>query len=44
MNWFRKYFEKISDYEEIVDNDRNVVLCHYPIPCYKNHFYGWFNS
>ena len=28
---------------EIKDNDRNVVLCHYPIPCFKNHFYGWIH-
>ena len=20
-----------------------MVLCHYPIPCFKNHFYGWFH-
>ena len=42
-NQFRKYFEKISDYEEIEDNGRRVVLCHYPIPCFKNHFYGWYH-
>ena len=40
---FRKHFEKISDYEEIDDGDRKVVLCHYPIPCFKNHFYGWYH-
>jgi len=42
-NKFKKYFEKISDYEEVDDNGRKVVLCHYPIPCYKNHFYGWYH-
>jgi calcineurin-like phosphoesterase family protein len=42
-NQFRKYFDKISDYEEINDNGRNVVLCHYPIPCFKNHFYLWYH-
>lgn len=36
-------FSKIVDYLEIKDNGRNVVLCHYPIPCFKNHFYGWYH-
>ena len=22
---------------------RTVILCHYPIPCFKNHFYGSFH-
>ena len=42
-NQFKKYFEKISDYAEINDNGRKVVLCHYPIPCFKNHFYNWYH-
>lgn len=40
---FIKKFSKIVDYLEVKDNDRNVVLCHYPIPCFKNHFYGWYH-
>ena len=40
---FVKKFSKIVDYLEIKDNERNVVLCHYPIPCFKNHFYGWYH-
>ena len=40
---FVKKFSKIVDYLEIKDNDRNAVLCHYPIPCFKNHFYGWIH-
>lgn len=39
---FRSKFVKIDEYMEIKDGDRNVVLCHYPIPCFKNHFYGWY--
>lgn len=39
---FRKHFVKIDEYMEIKDGDRNVVLCHYPIPCFKNHYYGWY--
>ena len=39
----RKMFQDIKEYKEISDNGRKVVLCHYPIPCFKNHFYGWFH-
>ena len=42
-NKFKSKFEKIVDYLEIDDNGRKVVLCHYPIPCFKNHFYGWYH-
>lgn len=40
---FRDQFTVIHDYMEIVDNDRHVVLSHYPIPCFKNHFHGWYH-
>lgn len=40
---FTDRFAKITEYMEIDDNDRKVVLSHYPIPCFKNHFYGWFH-
>lgn len=40
---FRARFIKIADYLEIKDCGRDVVLCHYPIPCFKNHFYGWYH-
>ena len=42
-NRLRAKFLKITDYLEIKDSDRNVILCHYPIPCFKNHFYGWYH-
>lgn len=42
-NKFRREFERIASYLEIDDADRQVVLCHYPIPCFKNHFYGWYH-
>lgn len=38
---FDKLFVKIDEYMEVDDGGRKVVLCHYPIPCFKNHFYGW---
>lgn len=40
---FLKKFIKVVDYLEVEDNGRNIVLCHYPIPCFKNHFYGWYH-
>lgn len=40
---FIKSFAKVSEYMEVEDEGRKVVLCHYPIPCFKNHFYGWYH-
>lgn len=40
---FREKFEKITEYLEVDDNGRKVVLCHYPIVCFKNHYYGWYH-
>lgn len=40
---FLKKFVKVTEYLEVEDGDRKVVLCHYPIPCFKNHFYGWYH-
>ena len=39
----RKYFQDVKDYKEIDDNGRKVVLCHYPMPYFKNHYYGWYH-
>ncbi len=40
---FLKQFVKVAEYLEVEDDERKVVLCHYPIPCFKNHFYGWYH-
>ena len=40
---FLKSFAKVTEYLEVEDEGRRVVLCHYPIPCFKNHFYGWYH-
>lgn len=37
---FKSQFIKIVDYLEVEDNGKHIVLCHYPLPYYKNHFYG----
>jgi calcineurin-like phosphoesterase family protein len=40
----RKLFVEITDYKELfIDKSTSIVLCHYPIPCFKNHFYGWYH-
>lgn len=39
----RKYFADVKEYKVIDDSGRKVVLSHYPIPCYRNHFYGWYH-
>ncbi len=41
---FQQQFVEIVDYKEIYFGDgTGVVLCHYPIPCYNKHFYGWYH-
>lgn len=37
-------FVEITDYKELSLSDgKGIVLCHYPIPCFKNHYYGWYH-
>lgn len=41
---FREQFVDIFDYKELKLEDGNgIVLCHYPLPCYNRHFYGWYH-
>lgn len=41
---FSRRFLKICDYLEVEDDGRHIVLCHYPIPCFKNHTLpSWFH-
>lgn len=40
---FVKLFDTIEKYDEIVDNGKHIVLCHYPIPCFNNHLRGWWH-
>lgn len=40
---FLRKFSKVTDYLEVEDSGRHVVLSHYPIVCFKNHFYGWYH-
>ena len=42
---FRNCFAEITNYKElkIFGIDTGVILSHYPIPCFKNHYYGWYH-
>lgn len=40
---FVHQFDQICEYKEIDDNGNKIVLCHYPIPCFKNHYYNWYH-
>ena len=36
-------FCEITDYKELdIGDGKGIVLCHYPIPCFKNHYYSWY--
>ncbi|MBR1659205.1 MAG: metallophosphoesterase [Oscillospiraceae bacterium] len=39
----RERFEDVAEYREIDDEGRHVVLCHYPIPAFHDHYFGWFH-
>lgn len=34
----RHMFADVKDYKEVKDGDRLVIMCHYPIPCYKKDY------
>lgn len=40
---FLKKFAKVDEYMEVDDCGRQVILCHYPIPCFKNHHRGSYH-
>ena len=39
----RGFFQEIAEYRETEDEGRHVVLCHYPIPSFRDHYLGWFH-
>ena len=39
----RRYFADVKEQKTITDEGRKVILNHYPMPCYQNHFYGWYH-
>ncbi len=36
----KDFFADVADYREIQDRGRNVVLCHYPILSFRDHYSG----
>lgn len=37
-------FVEIVDYKELYLTPKtSIVLSHYPIPCFRNHYYNWFH-
>lgn len=39
----REQFVEICDYKEMVVGTNGIVTCHYPVPCFNKHFYGWLH-
>ena len=40
----RSLFIEVRNYCEVASGDgKSIVLCHYPIPCFRNHYYGWYH-
>lgn len=41
----QKRFAEIVDYKELslIYSNNKIILCHYPIPCFKNHYYGAYH-
>ena len=41
---FQSLFAEIRDYKELqLPERKGIVLSHYPIPCFNNHYYGWYH-
>jgi len=37
-------FVEIVDYKELsLPDGKGIILCHYPMPCFKNHYHGWYH-
>ena len=39
----RTQLEDVAEYREILDRERHVVLCHYPILAVRDHYFGWYH-
>ena len=39
----REQYKLITPYKELYFDDKLLVLCHYPIPCFRNHLYGAYH-
>lgn len=42
--FFKNVFCEVVHYMELYLNKKHsIVLCHYPMPCFKNSFHGWLH-
>ena len=39
----RPLLADVSEYREILDGERHVVLCHYPMLSFHNQYFGWYH-
>ncbi len=39
----RGLFTEVAQYREILDGDRHVVLCHYPMLSFHDQYFGWYH-
>lgn len=39
----KELFTDVAEYREALDNGRDIVLCHYPILGFRDHYFGWFH-
>ena len=39
----RGRLEDVAEYREILDEEHHVVLCHYPMLAFHDHYFGWFH-
>ena len=39
----RDQFEDVAEYKEMEDEGRHVVLCHYPVLAFHDHYFGWYH-
>ena len=38
-----EFLEETAEYREILDEGRHVVLCHYPIVSFRDHYFSWYH-
>ena len=39
----RAQLEDVAEYRETLDQGRHVVLCHYPVLAFRDHYFGWYH-
>ena len=39
----REMFEDIASYRESMNGERKVILCHYPVFSFRDHYFGTYH-